>query len=186
MELIPLLESELIDPPSVERLRGCVDARGSPGFWGFHSSERGDFEEEVQDLEEVQDFNEIENVEENEDLEELEGIDEILDSNTLRSPVLITKKKTWTDEEKKAFNEGFKKFGKKWKKIKNAYPVVLGDRTSTTIKDFWRNHAVDGARAPKIFDCFSNVERSRRPATQSLRSTYSLPSSFGIPLIIFL
>ena len=144
-----LLESELVDPPSVERLRGCVDARGSPGLWGFNSSERSDFEEEVQDFEEVQDLNETENVEENEDLEKLEGIDEILDSNILKSTILITKKKTWTNEEKKAFMEGFKEYGRKWKKIKSAYLLALKDRTSTAIKDFWRNHAVDGARAPK-------------------------------------
>lgn len=48
----------------------------------------------------------------------------------------MNKKKTWTSEEKKAFEEGFKEFGKKWKKIGYAYLEALRVRTFMTIEDF--------------------------------------------------
>ncbi|KAF2563830.1 hypothetical protein F2Q70_00014788 [Brassica cretica] len=49
----------------------------------------------------------------------------------LPSPVssVRRRKKFWTPEEVEALREGVKEYGKSWKNIKNANPVVFAERT---------------------------------------------------------
>lgn len=47
---------------------------------------------------------------------------------------------TWSPEEVDALRNGVGRFGRgNWRKIKEAYPVVLFLRTDVDLKDKWRN-----------------------------------------------